>query len=192
MSELSPTQGAIRWNSDVGATGDYTITSTRYGPHHGAQGTMFAGVGVSGAYEIGDGYENSLHTSLVADACITCHMAPVIDGRGAGGHTFRVETAEGDLNTNGCVQCHSDTDALETLFASTQEGIDVLVDSLAVKLREIGILRADANRSVPGTYDAVEVGCYYNYIFIVEDQSKGVHNAKYTKTLLENSLDALQ
>jgi hypothetical protein len=175
----------------VDATGDYSITSSRYGPHHGAQGTMFAGVGIAGAYEIGEGYANSLHTTLIDNACVTCHMAPVIDARGAGGHTFRIAEEGGDLNYNGCVECHTEDEA-EVLVADTQAEITTKLETLAALLRNIGILNATADRSVPGTYSAVEVGCYYNYIFVVEDQSLGVHNARYTRTLLDNSIAALQ
>jgi hypothetical protein len=181
----------------VGETGDYTIESTRYGPHHGAQGTMFLGVGKSGLYEIGEGYENSFHTNVTQDGCIQCHLAEVDGGREVGGHTFRVVSAaeegeEGDLNVNACNQCHTNEDELEDIFAATQTEIGGLLDELAVLLRAEGILRADANRSVPGTYDAVTVGCYFNYISTVEDQSGGIHNYKYAKTLLENSIAALQ
>lgn len=178
---------------EVGQTGDFTITSSRYGPHHGAQGTMFVGVDAAGAYEIGEGYTNSQHTTLVAESCITCHMATVIDGRGAGGHTFRVVTEEGDLNANGCVACHSDTDELENKVIATQMEVEDLMAEISVLLRAKGILNADTDgRSVPGTYDAVVVGSYYNYIFVFEDKSGGVHNANYAKTLLENSIAALQ
>jgi len=69
----------------VGMTGDFTFTSTRLGPHHSPQGTMLAGVGKSGAYEIGSGYTNSPHSSIVENACISCHMAPVEGGRESGG-----------------------------------------------------------------------------------------------------------
>ena len=97
---------------DPSDAGMLDVATSRYGPHHGAQGAMFTG---SGAYEVGDGYANSSHTTLVTGACIDCHMAPVTGGREAGGHTFRVESEDGELNTNGCVQCHSDDDALEAL-----------------------------------------------------------------------------
>ncbi len=175
---------------EVGETGMLEITSSRYGPHHGAQGAMFNG---EGAYEIGDGYSNSSHTSLVADACITCHMAEVADGRAAGGHTFRVESEDGELNTNGCVQCHDDEDALVALVASTQAGIDELMTELGDKLIEIGIL-SSSNResSVRGTWDALQVGALWNYKYVLEDQSKGVHNAKYARTLLRNTIAALE
>lgn len=177
---------------EVGATGDYTITSSRYGPHHGAQGTMFVGAGIAGAYEIGEDYRNSAHTALLADnACVTCHMADPIDANGAGGHTFRIAAEDGELNFNGCLECHTEDEA-EALVEGTQAEITEKLETLAGLLRTIGILNPTADRSVPGTYSAVEVGCYYNYIFIVEDQSLGVHNARYARTLLDNSIAALQ
>lgn len=163
------------------------ITSTRYGPHHGAQGTLFTG---NGAYEVGEGYENSVHTTAVAESCITCHMATVFDGRAAGGHTFRVETEGGEINPAGCVMCHPDEDGLEALVESTQAGIESLLDSLGTQLQAIGIMN-ESGRSIPGTYSSTQVGVLYNYKFVEEDNSKGVHNAKYARTLLENSITAL-
>ncbi len=161
------------------------ITSTRYGPHHGAQGALFAG---EGAYEVGTGYENSAHTTAVAHACVTCHMAATIDGRDAGGHTFRVETEGGEINPNGCVVCHPT--GVQELVETTQAGVEALLDSLSVKLQAIGIM-TDAGRSVPGTYTSTQVGALYNYKYVEEDQSRGVHNAKYARTLLSNSITAL-
>jgi hypothetical protein len=59
----------------------YTFTSKRFGPHHGSQGATFTG---SGYYKVGSGYENT-HT-VIADACVTCHMAEAV-GYNAGGHS---------------------------------------------------------------------------------------------------------
>ena len=64
-------------------------TSYRWGPHHGPQSNLFAGVGKSGAYEIGGkAYSNSWHTNNFEDACNTCHMADPPYGDHWGGHTF--------------------------------------------------------------------------------------------------------
>ena len=173
---------------NVGEEGMVEITSTRYGPHHGAQGAMFNG---EGAYEIGDGYANSSHTTLVSNACVTCHMASVTGGRDAGGHTFRVESEEGDLNFNACMQCHAESDALENLVEATQAGIIERLDSLGQKLQDIGIMDANG-RSIRGTYTSLQVGALWNYKYVEEDQSKGVHNANYARTLLENTIEALE
>ena len=72
-------------------------TSYRWGPHHGPQSNLFAGVAKSGAYELGSGYENSWHTNNFTDACNTCHMANP-PGDLIGGHTFSVGEMPDDLN----------------------------------------------------------------------------------------------
>ncbi len=179
---------------EPGAEGTFTVTSFRFGPHHGAQGMAFTG---NGGFEIGEGYENSFHTDNVANSCATCHMAPVADGRASGGHTFRVESADGELNTNGCVTCHSDTDALETLVEDTQVEIQGLMDALATVLFDRGILRddltyANASNDNPLELTSTEIGALWNFKYALEDNSFGVHNYKYMKTLLENSIAALQ
>ena len=174
----------------VGETETYTLTNKRYGPHHGSQGMVFTG---NGAYEIGTGYENSLHTTLVENACITCHMASIMGGNEAGGHTFRVISEEGDLNIAGCVQCHTDTDDLETKYTDTQADITILLDSLGNRLNALGLLDDDlAYAVVPQDFTSLQLGVLWNYQYIKEDKSLGVHNYKFAKTLLENSIEALE
>ncbi len=174
----------------VGETATYTLTNKRYGPHHGSQGVVFTG---SSAYEIGDGYENSLHTSLVENSCITCHMATVMGANEAGGHTFRVVSEEGDLNTAGCVQCHMDTDELETKYEETQADIANLLDSLGNKMKDLGLLDDDLEYAVvPQDFTSLQLGVLWNYQYIKEDKSLGVHNYKYAKKLLENSIEAIE
>lgn len=176
-----------------GTAGTFTVTSSRFGPHHGAQGMAFTG---KGGFEVGTGYTNSAHTAVITNSCITCHMADVAGGRDAGGHTFRVVSEDGELNTNGCVTCHSNTSALETLVEDTQAEIAQLLNDLGTKLIEKGFLRdnfesVNASSSAPLELTAEELGALWNYQYVREDQSFGIHNYKYIKTLLENSIAAL-
>ena len=174
----------------VGENSTYTLTNKRYGPHHGAQGAMFTG---SGAYEIGDGYQNSSHTALVENACITCHMATIQGGNEAGGHTFRVISESGDINTAGCIQCHMDTDELEMMVAAKQSEIEQLLDSLGHKLNDLGLLDANLEYAItPQDFTSLRLGILWNYQYVREDNSRGVHNFKYAKTLLENSIQYLE
>jgi hypothetical protein len=174
----------------VGENATYMVTNKRYGPHHGAQGVLFTG---SSAYKVGTGYENSSHTTLVPDACITCHMAKVLGANLAGGHTFRVESEEGELNTNGCALCHTDEDALLDRVDEVQAEIANLLDSLGNKMHDLGLLDADLEYAVvPQEFTSVQLGVLWNYQFVKEDKSGGVHNYKFTKTLLENSITALE
>ena len=70
--------------------GEFKITSSRFGPHHGPQGTLLQGVG---AYE-GSGaaaYPAKVSSTHVSGgACVTCHMGDKENAEG--GHDwFHVE-----------------------------------------------------------------------------------------------------
>ncbi len=168
------------------------LTNFRYGPHHGSQGVMFTG---SSAYEIPGPaeYSNSVHTNLLNNnACVTCHMADLVPAREAGGHTFRVVSEGGELNVNGCTQCHDDDAAFEKLVEDTQSEIAGLLNQLGTRLNELGLLDDDLEYAVtPQEFTNQELGILWNYQYVREDQSFGVHNYRYAKALLENSLAAL-
>ena len=42
-----------------------------------------------------------------------------------------------------------------------------------------------------GTFPMVQAQAYFNWIGLTEDRSEGVHNPKYVKALLANTLEAL-
>lgn len=164
---------------------------TRFGPHHGAQGMMFNGVA---GYELdfGTPYQNSAHKNLVQDACVTCHMATAI-ATSAGGHTFRVSNeTTGAINTAGCVQCHTVPADLTAAITNTQTEISTLLEELRTKLIDRGLLNDATDLAIPGTFEGHELGAFYNYKYVEEDQSLGIHNYKYAKALLLNSIAALQ
>ena len=177
---------------DPATGGTINITSSRYGPHHGAQGMMFTG---SAGYELdfGTPYTNSAHTTLIQDACVTCHMATAV-GTASGGHTFRVtHAASGAVNTAGCVSCHTDAADLTAKITDTQTEIATLLEELKTKLVDKGLLNPTTDLAiVPQDFEGHEAGALYNYKYVEEDQSLGIHNYKYTKALLLNSIAALQ
>lgn len=172
-------------------------TSYRWGPHHGPQSNLFAGVGKSGAYEVGGkAYENSWHTNNFENACNTCHMAAVpYGGPNAGGHTFAMSYVfhgSTEFNESGCTECHDDA---ITKIENVQEEIEGLLTQLKALLEANGIMDTIAHPgylNVPGTYANELAGAFYNYKFIEEDRSLGVHNYKYAKELLENSIAAIE
>ena len=174
-------------------------TSYRWGPHHGPQSNLFAGIGKSGAYELGSGYENSWHTNNLEDACKTCHMAEAY-GDQAGGHTFAMGYeyhGHTVLNTAGCLVsgCHTNEDNLLASVEAKKVEIDGLLADLKNLLETNGIMDTvdhPGYLNVPGTYPNELAGAFYNYKVIAEDRSHGLHNYKYTKTLLENSIAAIQ
>lgn len=175
---------------DPSSGGTITITNSRYGPHHGAQGMMFVG---SGGYEVGTGYTNSAHTQFVENACVTCHMATA-QGTALGGHTFNVSEGEefGDINYAACSACHQDEGELETMVNDTRAEIDGLMEQLKNLLVDRGLLNPATDLAIPGDFEGHEAGALYNYKYVEEDQSRGIHNYKYAKALLENSIAALQ
>lgn len=167
------------------------ITSTRFGPHHGPQGAMFAGTGgfeIPGALS----YNSSQHTNLVSDGCVKCHM-PNPYGTQAGGHTFNmtyVYHGHDAIWQEGCGDCHTDASALSTKIDDTADDIDMLLASLRSKLITEGVLDS-SDYAVKGTYSALLAGAVWNYKFVLEDRSNGAHNFNYAKALLSNTIDAL-
>ena len=156
------------------STDDSTrVTSSHYGPHHGPQSTTLAGLG---AYELGTGYpaqgEGSKHATDAS--CTTCHMH-------GGDHTW-VPSIEGCNTTD----CH-DGSMTSVTDNSRQISFRTLMDALASKLTTAGLLDVDGH-PVVGTYPTEEVGALYNYEWLLDDRSSGVHNFPYSETLLNNSI----
>jgi len=166
--------------------GTYEVTSSRFGPHHGPQGTSLNGLAF---YMVGSGYMNSSHAGI-ENACITCHMASPI-GYVAGGHSWIMEDEEEGLNTAGCLECHT-ADEAEQLKEELNAEIEASMTELGTLLATAGILNPTAVNAVPGTYTNKVAGAYWNFISIVEDKSGGVHNPKFIKKIIENSIASLE
>lgn len=153
--------------------GNAYISSSHYGPHHGPQSTTLSGLG---AYEIGTGYPDpgTGSTHATSATCIMCHMPN-------SNHTF-------EPNVDGCnvSGCHGGTITTVT-DNDRQVTFRTNLDALKTALQTAGLL--DANGSpVVGTFGVDSVGAVYNYEWLVDDRSSGVHNFPYTEKMLENSL----
>ncbi|MBL7113852.1 MAG: hypothetical protein ISS19_18080 [Bacteroidales bacterium] len=169
--------------------GDVTITSSRYGPHHGPQSAVIWG---TGAFELAGSqtYAAPGSNAHVNAGCITCHMAEAY-GNQAGGHTFRMGYEyhdELEPNLAGCLGCHSSIESFD--YNDVQTEIEELFDSLGNVLVNKGFLKASGS-VVTGTYDSDDAGVILNYKYIEEDKSMGIHNPKYVEALLVNSLEHL-
>ncbi|MBN2519149.1 MAG: hypothetical protein JXB17_01480 [Bacteroidales bacterium] len=175
-----------------------TLTSSRWGPHHSPQASLFAG---KAGYEYtGVSYTSSAHSAMLPDACITCHMADPY-GAQAGGHTFNMtyeSHGNTEFNLTGCFNggCHSSgEEALIEKIEITQEEIEGLIDDLYLELVDADVIDTSNGGSVlktPVTLPPDIAGAYLNYITIEEDRSLGIHNYHYIKELLESSIEALQ
>jgi len=172
---------------------DITVTSSRYGVHHGPQANTISGVGM-GLFEVGSGLVNSAHATQIADACVTCHMAEAY-GVQSGGHSMWMGYdyhGSAVLNTAGCETsgCHEGED-VQAIVEEFQGEISTLLADLKVKLDATGITAEGSDNSVNGTYPALVAGACLDYKALTEDKSLGVHNPKYIKKLIENLIEAL-
>jgi hypothetical protein len=160
--------------------GLFEVTSSHWGPHHGPQSTMLEGIQ---GMEIAGGVDYP----AVADAghrkgssCTSCHMGET-SGQIDGNHTW-IPTP------NACTQCHGDT------TPGPVTGLQEDMEALLALLEEAHILHMDEAgevHPVEGTYTILEAEAAWNYLFVYEDASNGVHNPDYAKALIKNSLDAL-
>jgi len=156
--------------------GNFKISSTHWGPHHGPQASYLQGVG---AFEVSGSTPYPAEGSsahIAAGACVTCHMSDA--GASEGGHTF-------SPNVAACTECHTNATNLDVNGVQTE--VKGLLEELASALKAKGVLNAEGV-VVPATYSIDLAGAYYNYIGIEEDRSLGVHNPAYIKAVLKNTI----
>lgn len=169
----------IRNEAPVVEGGEVLIETTRFGTHHGAEASMLlgdGGLGVTGSA--------SIHYETVGETCVGCHMG---EDRN---HTFEPDLAN-------CQSCHADLDTFDRNGVQTE--IQALLDEVKPRLAAAGILvdiesedgEVSENRSVEGTYPEEVANAMWNYMFVLEDQSLGVHNPAFAKALLEYALEVL-
>ena len=194
-SNLCASCHQARWSYDIpdvtAPTGDYVITSSYFGPHHGPQSNVLTGEGGYGDYTGSD-----VHYTAVEDAGVTCHMSDAY-GAVAGGHTWGMEYeyhGSSRANNGICETCHTSEDDIDdfdrvSATDNNQTAITALIAILKADLEANGIMASD--HAVSGTYTNAEAGALWNYLLVVEDRSLGVHNPNYAKFLLETGIAAL-
>lgn len=164
---------------------DYAITSSRFGPHHGPQSTLLEGIlgaNIAGSEAYpgsGADGDNSHRTGLgdVASNCVSCHMGTTTD-ENDGLHSMWP-------TTNACTACHTNGAPTEV------SGYAVDFETLKGLLIAAGSL-TESGSTVSGTYPIAVAQATWNWKTLEEDKSNGVHNPKYAKALLKNSIEALQ
>ncbi|MBD3401503.1 hypothetical protein GF420_01305 [candidate division GN15 bacterium] len=183
---------------------DGVSVSRYWGPHHGPQGDMING---SNGFEFpGEGYSfpSSPHATQVREACIGCHMGnpQAHQGYDIGGHSFNmVDEGSGETLIGLCADgaCHPGVEVYDFtadadydndgVVEGYQTEIAGMLDSLSTLLQNGGYFDG-SNYPVSGTIaDANIAGAMYNYKFVEEDQSHGIHNFRYARSLLEASID---
>ncbi|MDD3732889.1 MAG: hypothetical protein PHU88_11000 [candidate division Zixibacteria bacterium] len=175
---------------------DSVTLSNRWGPHHGPQGDLLVG---TGGYEYEDYvYETSPHAFAVDDACIGCHMGnpEIHNGYQTGGHSFNmvyINEKENDTITlvSLCADsaCHPGAVTYDINGAQTE--IEGLLEDLRVLLYAGGYID-DENLPTSVKVNKEIAGAVLNFLLIYEDRSRGIHNYKYMKGLLESAIEYME
>jgi len=181
---------------------DATAGSSRFGPHHGPQTDMLMG---KNAYEYGRFIPSSAHSTAVQDSCVTCHMQTLAANdpakNHAGEHTFKVTWDGGtpDIHDDdapvlgACQQCHGEIDSFD--FTRHDYDMDGVVEGVQTEVRglmdRLGRLLPPLDSptvNITAAYTVQQRRAAFNYLFILEDASYGVHNTAYTVNLLKASI----
>ncbi len=155
-----------------------TINSPYWGPHYGTQANILAG---KGGFEVPGSlaYNNSQHTLVVKDGCFKCHMDEEHN------HTFKPLLSA-------CVSCHGD-EVKDFDHDGVQTEITGLLQQLQDLLVNEGLITIDNEgeiHTVRGiTTTANKAGALYNFRMAFSEGSEGIHNTKYTRALLTNSIE---
>ncbi|HXS98549.1 MAG TPA: hypothetical protein VN736_28330 [Candidatus Limnocylindrales bacterium] len=192
-----------RQNATVYA--DTTAGSAHFGPHEGPQADMLMG---TNGYTYGKKIPTSAHQFVVADTCVTCHMQTVATTDPAflqaGDHTFRTTYAPAgkaaENLTAACQGCHGkQVDSFNfQLFDYNGDGqidgvqteVQSLLDQLSTLLPPNNKVKSDL--TIDNTWTKQQLEAAYNWLFVMHDGSKGVHNTAYAVGLLKASIANLQ
>jgi hypothetical protein len=192
--------------------GKFLQTSTHWGPHHGPQTALLEGLlGAYSTFNLVEAIPPVQDATHRKDAsCIECHMRETTDG--SSGHSW---VPAG----NNCATCHpgvpfEELKVVDDLMADweTLGGILETVVGQAVEQDSLGnyipLFEADGITPVPvvglvvkdgdewepqvGLFDLKDAEAAWNFLFIYEDKSDGVHNPAYARSIIRNSLAAMQ
>jgi formate-dependent nitrite reductase cytochrome c552 subunit len=130
--------------------------------------------GVGGALLTGT---PAAHATMVTDTCVTCHM-----GGDQAIHTFTPVVAS-------CTACHADAENFD--INGVQTTVEEKLAEVKAALQAKGLLDTEGT-IVVGEYPEAQAAALWNFLFVEEDKSLGVHNADYALALLESALEALK
>jgi hypothetical protein len=118
-------------------------------------------------------------------------------GSQAGGHSFNITYdyhGVTEFNLLGCVECHGTVADAEAAIEEYEPEFEALLQELGTLLVTAGIYNPEgtSGTAVKGTYSNKVAGAYWNFITLEEDRSNGIHNPKFAKKILENTIASLQ
>ncbi len=178
----------------------------RFYPHYSPQADMYLG---TNGYDYGTPIQGIGTHQGLDDGCVTCHMATRINGSSVhSNHEMEMKDAAGKDIVTSCKTCHgSKVDSFDDIQAGadydgngTIEAVVKEIDGMLATLKSILPKGADGeplNMSVDFKKDSLTYkshpewyGATWNYYFVKNDWSHGIHNTKYAVALLRASLGA--
>jgi hypothetical protein len=177
-----------------------------FGTHDGPQGDMLEGVN---AITYGLSIPSSAHRVSVTNACVGCHMQSIATTDPgfllSGGHTFEMSYMNGTTKVDQvgvCNQCHGgitnfnfpvEDYAGVGVILGVQTNVQILLDELSTllptKTGATGVVQNSL--SVTTNWTMLQLEAAYNWQFVKEDGSLGVHNAPFATGLLKASIASL-
>jgi len=184
---------------------DTTAGSAHFGPHEGPQADMLEGVN---GYTYGQTLPSSAHQWVTTNTCIDCHMQTVASTdpafMNAGDHTFSTTytpaTGAPEDLVAACQVCHGqevttfnfptyDFDNTGTV-QGVQTEVQDLLNTLSTMLPPNNNVKTSL--TIDSTWTKQQLEAAYNWLFVTNDGSKGIHNTLYAVGLLKASIANLQ
>jgi hypothetical protein len=193
------------------------VGGSSFGVHDAPQGDMIEGIN---AVTYGQDIPSSAHRYAVTNLCVGCHMQSTAIGDPdflkAGGHTFGMTydvVSNGVTNevdkTDVCTQCHGPIDDFNMVrgdlngdgrIQGVQDEVQSLLDKLSTMLPSSayvsngnyvadGLVKTSVSFKTNWPAKFLKAG--YNWQFVNNDGSKGVHNAPFAVGLLKASIGDL-
>jgi hypothetical protein len=182
--------------------------STFRGGHHSIQTDLLYGTNV---FTFGRTLPNSTHKDVVKQACVTCHMAGPARGEPGhfelGDHSWAMnadlidgtDTTSAD-NVVACLDCHDPTmTSFDDMMAredydgdgevgTAQEEVHGLLHNVAILIPPLGEDEVDGRDT---SLTVLHKKGLWNYFFVEEDGSFGMHNYQFSVALLQLTEEAL-
>jgi len=180
--------------------GKYMNTSTHWGPHHGPQSTMLEGI-VGFEFTPAEFPAAGTGTHKTNMSCVACHMSTVEEG-----HSW--EPANYASAT--CTKCHGAKEEVPGFATGMAELAELLENAVGQEIaKDVDgvyqpVFEADDTTPVEvvgivhdghparGLFDIQIANAAYNYLYLLEDKSNGVHNPNYAKELIEQSIKSFE
>jgi cytochrome c1 len=184
---------------------DTTVGSAHFGPHEGPQADMLMG---TNGYTYGQKVPTSAHQFVVTNTCVNCHMQTVASTDpaflNAGDHTFSTTYAPAgkpaeDL-VGACQTCHGPDIAKfdfplfdyngDGVTNGVQTEVQSMLDQLSTMLPPDNSVKTSLN--IDSTWTKPQLEAAYNWLFVNNDGSRGIHNTAYAVGLLKASIANLE